>query len=59
VKVTGRRGAYPIVPGDEPLRVTVALGGAVSSQAGQCGESSFQPGDCAFNGSQSRLTCRK
>lgn len=59
VKVTGKNGAYPIVPGDEPLRVTVVLGGPAASQGGDCGESDFQPENCVFNRTQNRLTCRK
>jgi hypothetical protein len=59
VAVKGRRGTYPIAAGDGPLRAAVVLGGPLSSQEGECGESDFQPGDCVFNGSQSRVTCKK
>ena len=59
VKVTAKKGTYSVVPGDEPLSVTVVLGGPASSQAGECGERHFQAGDCGFNRTQNRLTCKK
>ena len=59
VTVTGKNGTYPIVSGDEPIKATVVLGGQAASMAGRCGETTFAPADCSFNGSGNKLSCRQ
>jgi hypothetical protein len=55
VLVKGKNGTYPFAIGDEPIRVTVVIGDGL---AGECGETAFGPGACAFNGSGKTLKCR-
>ena len=59
VKITGKNGTYPFVPGDVPIKATVVLGGQAASAAGQCGETAFAPADCGFDGSMSKLRCER
>ena len=47
-----------IVEGDEPLRVTVELGG-VASGGGVCAEIQFAGDDCEFKASNTKLQCRE
>lgn len=52
----GKNSTYGPVVG--PLRVSVALGGAAESAAGQCAEHTFLPGECVLNGSGATFACR-
>jgi hypothetical protein len=56
VKLTGSKGTYPVVAGDEPLKGVVVLGGQVQAEAGYCGETAF--GNCVFNGKGTSVTCK-
>lgn len=58
VVVNGRKGTYPIVSGDEPIKATVVLGGQAASEAGQCSESAFSS-ECSFNANGKKLTCKQ
>lgn len=58
VMVKGKRGTYPIVAGDEPIKATLVLGGQPASIAGQCGETVFVAADCSFNRRMNKLTCK-
>lgn len=53
VRVTGRKGSYPAVAGDEPITAIVVIGEAAS---GECGETAFTEGQCAFRGNT--VTCQ-
>jgi hypothetical protein len=57
VALRGTRSTYPIVAGDEPLRVAVVLGDQAAAASGYCGESAYVAGDCVFNRRGSVLTC--
>jgi hypothetical protein len=57
-KVTGKDGTYPVVPADVPIKATAVLGAAASSTAGECGETLFTSGNCKFNGTMDKLTCK-
>jgi len=59
MKITGKRGTYPLAIGDAPLAATVLLGGAAASGDGRCGESAFRPGDCIVNGSTTTMRCTR
>ncbi|MFQ5478151.1 MAG: choice-of-anchor Q domain-containing protein [Candidatus Binatia bacterium] len=58
VRIRGRNGLYPVVAGDEPLRVTVVLGDQQASALGRCGEASFGASACRFNPTATTLRCR-
>jgi Thrombospondin type 3 repeat len=57
--VTGKDGNYPVVPSDSPINATVVLGDPAAGDAGQCGETAFVTGDCAFNRAENRILCKK
>ncbi len=59
VTVTGKKGLYPFVAGDEPPHVVVVLGDHADAVTGACGESAFVAADCAFNGKGTTLTCKQ
>ncbi|HZR84182.1 MAG TPA: myxococcus cysteine-rich repeat containing protein [Candidatus Binatia bacterium] len=59
VTVSAKNGTYPITAGDAPLEAIVVLGDQTDAEAGLCGESEFTPANCAFNGAQTTLTCKK
>jgi len=56
-KVNAKDGTFPVLAGDEPVQLTIVLGGAASSSNGECGETVFSAGDCGFNGSGKTLKC--
>jgi len=56
-KVKGKNGTY--APATGPFRVSVALGGAAESAAGQCAEHTFAAGECVLNGTGTTLTCKQ
>ena len=56
VQFQGKKGTYPVVAGDEPLRATTVIG---DGSIGECGDTAFAPADCAFNGSGNSLRCRQ
>ena len=58
VLVKGKNGTYPVVTGDEPLTATVVFGGQPAAIAGLCGETAFPAAQCAFNGSNTKPTCK-
>ncbi len=58
VQMSGKKGTYPIVDGDQPLHAIVTLGDQTDAGLGICGESAFEPGDCTFDGRRAGLTCR-
>ena len=53
----GKNGTY--APATGPFRVSVALGGAAESAAGQCAEHTFAAGECVLNGTGTTLTCKQ
>ena len=57
VTVTGMQGTYPVVPGDEPLKAVVVLGGQAQAEAGYCGETDYTAGNCVFNKKANSITC--
>jgi len=57
VRISGRRGTYPVVAGDEPIRAAVVLGDQGDAAAGSCGESAFTAADCSFNQGGTILSC--
>jgi cysteine-rich repeat protein len=59
VKVLGKNGAYPVEPGDAPLRAVVVLGGPAAGAAGLCGDSDFSFAECVFNKPANSLKCKK
>lgn len=59
VTVVGKKGTYPIVAGDAPLRAAVVLGGTEALAARVCGEGSFAAGECAFNPPGNALKCKR
>jgi hypothetical protein len=54
IKVIGERGTYPVLQGDEPLRVIVAVGDTV---VGECGEVEYVEGECARRNRDKELRC--
>ena len=50
----GKNGTYSPVVG--PLKMTVVLGGAAESMAGQCAEQSFLPAECVV--SATKVKCK-
>ena len=56
-KLKGKNGTY--APATGPFRVSVALGGAEESAAGQCVEHTFAAGECVLNGSGTTLDCKQ
>jgi cysteine-rich repeat protein len=59
VVVTGKRGAYPVTPGDVPVQAIVTLGDATDATGGLCGESAYAADSCAFNGAGNQLVCTR
>lgn len=59
LRVVGRRGGYPIAPGDEPLAVAFVVGDQAASIAGRCTEVEFSGGECRFSARTDRLRCRR
>lgn len=59
LRVVGRRGGYPIAPGDEPLSVAFVVGDQAASNAGLCTEVEFAGGECRFSARTDRLRCRR
>jgi cysteine-rich repeat protein len=57
VTVTGTKGTYPVVAGDEPLKAVVVLGGLPEAEAGYCGETAYTAGNCLFNKKVNAITC--
>jgi hypothetical protein len=57
--VTGDDGNYPVMMGDEPVNVSLAVGGQPEAAAGLCGESAFVAADCFYNNAKNQLTCKK
>src|SRR5262245_7814457 len=55
IAVTGKNGSIPVTGADLPLTATVIL-----DPVGQCGQAAFTGADqaCAFNGKQSKVTCK-
>jgi hypothetical protein len=51
-KAKARGGTFPVVPGDEPIRVTVEL-----ADLATCGPQTFAPTTCAFDDTQTALAC--
>jgi len=58
VRASARRGAFGVMPGDEPLEAIVTLGGAAEAAAGLCGESAFAPAQCRWNSADTTVSCR-
>ncbi len=59
VMVRGRKGAYGVRPGMEPLHAVVELNDAAGGgAASQCGEATFALGQCAFGRNGTTLKCR-
>ena len=58
IKVAGKKGTYPVVTGDEPLKGVVVLGGQTQAEAGYCGETAFTAGNCVFNKKGNAITCK-
>ncbi len=54
VKIVGQRGTYPVIEGDEPLRVIVAIDDTV---VGECGEVEYLPEECAYRNRDKELRC--
>jgi len=54
VSVKGKKGTYPVVGGDSPIKAIVTLGDPTAAQQGLCGESAYTAPDCVFNGSQNK-----
>lgn len=54
VIVTGRRGEYPILLGDDPLRVIASIGNTV---LGECGETVYAAGQCTWDDQDRELEC--
>lgn len=59
IGVKGKKSTYPVVGPDAPIRAIVTLGDATAADQGLCGESDYAGSDCAFNGAQNKLTCRR
>lgn len=59
VVVRGKNGSFPVAAVHAPVRAVVVLGGQASSDAGECGETSFGVPHCSFNGAGSKLTCKQ
>jgi cysteine-rich repeat protein len=55
VKVKGKLGNYPVLAGQEPLRAIVVVG---DGAAGECGETAFADGQCAFNKKGTTIKCQ-
>lgn len=58
VLVSGKNGDFPVLAGDEPITAIVVLGDQSAAAAGQCGETAFVPGQCAFDRTGRKLTCK-
>jgi Tol biopolymer transport system component len=58
VKAKGRRGSFRVRPGDEPLQLIAVPGAQASSDAGECGESTFGAQGCRFNARQNHILCK-
>ena len=56
-RVKAKRGNFGLLPADAPLAVTIVLGGAASSAAGECGEVSFAAAACRTSGAGTKITC--
>jgi hypothetical protein len=59
VAITGAKGTYPVVAGDEPVQAIVVLGNQDDALAGGCGESVFGAGDCTFKRAGETLVCTR
>ena len=59
INIVGDNGTYPVVAGDEPIDVSLAVGGQAEAAAGLCTESDFVAADCSWNLSRNQLTCKK
>ena len=55
--MTGRKGTYPVIAGDEPLGGVFVLGGQAQAEAGYCGETDYTAGNCVFNKKANSITC--
>jgi hypothetical protein len=55
VRIRGRKGTYPVLAGDAPLKASVVLG---DPAAGECGETAFTTNSCHFSGPGNKLACR-
>ncbi len=59
LSIQGRRGGYPVAPGDQPLGVGFIMGGQAASAAGLCTELEFGATECRFNSRGDGLRCRR
>jgi hypothetical protein len=57
VKVIGKNGIYPFVPGDIPPEVIVVLGDQSDAAAGLCGVASFSPPTCTIAPQGKNVRC--
>lgn len=57
ILVNARKGIFPVVTSDMPIKASITLGGSVSALLDRCGETAFEPPDCSFNRSGSALRC--
>jgi uncharacterized delta-60 repeat protein len=53
LRLLATRGHNPVFPGDEEIKVSIVLG----QGPGQCAETAFAAGECAFNQKGDRLKC--
>jgi hypothetical protein len=56
IVIRANRSAFPLLPTDGPLTLTVVLGGSASGAAGECGQATLQR--CTSNRARTGLTCR-
>lgn len=55
--ITGKKGAYDVVPSDIPLKVSFVVD-APHATTGQCGEAILSSLDCAFDSKLTKLQCQ-
>ena len=56
IDIQGRKGDYPLLPGDEPLTALVIVG---DPNAGMCAQTDYGEFDCRFNGRNTAVSCRR
>jgi len=57
VAVVGKKGSYPVLDDDAPLRVTLTLGSQADAALGLCTESIYIPASCTWNRVRSSVSC--
>ncbi len=59
VRLVAKKGDFPFLEADSPVKIAIAFGDQAASAAGICAESAFVASDCVWSASKSQLICKR